>query len=250
MYTINKIVGHLVSPAGFGMALVVAAILARTLGRRRLAEWAVLLTFANFWVWSTPLMTKWLGATLEAEFLVDGRVPPVESLPQADLIELHGGGMGLATNIGYKAEMWSNADRVWYAARIWKAGKAPKILVTAPATDLTTGGLLADFGVPEEAIVYDFRPRNTEEEAKCVSANGVKSVLVVTSAWHMKRTMLMYQKYVPNVKAIPAPCDFEFTLGTRDIGWLTSILPSFAFFPANSTAFHEWLGYWGYGLFR
>ena len=191
-----------------------------------------------------------MGAALEVEFLVDGRVPPVESLPQADLIELHGGGMGLATNIGYRAEMWSNADRVWYAARIWKAGKAPKILVTAPNSDLTTGGLLADLGVPEEAIVYDLKPRNTEEEAKCVSANGVKSALVVTSAWHMKRTMLMYQKYAPNVKAIPAPCDFEFTLGTFNVGGWTSLLPAFAVFSGNSIAFHEWLGYLGYKYLR
>ena len=98
MYTLNKIIGYLISPAGFGMALVAAAVLARVLGRRRLAGWAVVLALANFWIWSTPWMTQWMGAALEAEFLVDGRVPEVESLPEADLIELHGGGMGFATN--------------------------------------------------------------------------------------------------------------------------------------------------------
>ena len=262
MYTINKIVGYLISPAGFGIALVGAAVLARVFGRRQLAGCAVLLALANFWIWSTPWMTLKMGAALEAEFLVEGRVPPVESLPQADVIVLHGGGMGIATNIGYQAEMWNGADRVWQAARVWRAGKAPKILVTSAGTDLSTGPLLADLGIPKEAIIYDFGPRNTEEETKSVAtffANHQPpttnhqprpKVLVVTSAWHMKRTMLMYQKYAPGVEAVPAPCDFENTLGLeRTKGWM-AFLPDPAAFLGNSIAFKEWLGYFGYKWLR
>ena len=299
MYALNKIVGYLISPAGFGMALVAAAVLARVLGRRRLAGWAVLLALANFWIWSTPWMTQRLGAALEAEFLVNGRVPSVESLPEADLIELHGGGMGLATNFSSYAEMWLGADRVWHAARLWREqvkrrkekGESAdvKILVTSDGTDLSTGPLLADLGVPKEAIIYDFGPRNTEEEAKCVeriveggglnteaqrhracqpvdlklgtespdpsvpSCLCVKNkpkVLVVTSAWHMKRTMLMYQKYAPNVEAVPAPCDFENTMAMEKIPGWSRFLPDPAAFMGNSIAFHEWLGYFGYKWFR
>ena len=271
------------------MALVGAAVLARVFGRRRLAGCAVLLALANFWIWSTPWMTLKMGAALEAEFLVEGRVPPVESLPEADVIVLHGGGMGVATNIGYQAEMWNGADRVWHAARLWKSGTAPKILVTSAGTDLSTGPLLADLGIPKEAIIYDFGPRNTEEEAKCVGRIvegggfnteaqrhracqpvdlklGTESpdpsvspclcvknrsrVLVVTSAWHMKRTMLMYKKYAPNVEAIPAPCDFETTIRMKDVGGWGSFMPDLVTFVGNSSAFHEWLGYFGYKWFR
>ena len=262
MYTLNKIVGYLISPVGFGMALVAAAVVARVLGRRRLVEWAVVLALVNFWVWSTPWMTQWMGAALEAEFLVDGRVPEVESLPEADMIELHGGGMGSETNKSPYAEMWLAADRVWHAARLWKARKAPKILVTSKDTDLSTEPLLTDLGVPKDAIIYDFGPRNTEEEAKSVATFFAShqppttnhqlrpKVLVVTSAWHMKRTMLMYAKYVPNVEAIPAPCDFENTISTGKVPGWALLLPDPAAFLNNSVAFHEWLGYWGYKLFR
>ena len=262
MYILNKIVGYIVSPAGFSIVLVVAAVLARVLGRRRLARWSVVLAMANFWVWSTPWMTKWMGAALEAEFLVDGRVPEVESLPETDLIELHGGSMGVATNVTPYVEMWSSADRVWHAVRLWKAGKAPKILVTSGSTDLSTEPLLTDLGVPKEAIIYDFGPRNTEEETKSVAtffANHQPpttnhqlrpKVLVVTSAWHMKRTMLMYQKYAPGVEAIPAPCDFENTIGMEKMSGWAVFLPAPAMFMGNSVAFHEWLGYIGYKWFR
>lgn len=262
MYTINKIVGYIVSPAGFSIILVAAAVLARMFGRRRLAGWAVVLALANFWVWSTPWMTQWMGAALEAEFLVDGRVPTVEALPEADLIELHGGGMGSNTNVSPYAEMWTSADRVWHAARLWKAGKAPVIYVTGGGVKLTTAGLLQDLGIPTNAVVFVEEPRNTEEEAKSIAAfftdrqspisnhQSRPKVLVVTSAWHMKRTMLMYQKYAPNVEAIPAPCDFENTFGTDKIGGWASLLPAPEAFLGNSVAFHEWLGYWGYKLLR
>ena len=275
MYIINKIVGCIVSPVGFCIVLVAVAVLARVLGRRRLAGWAVVLALANFWIWSTPWMTKWMGAALEAGFLVDGRVPEVESLPEAELIELHGGGMGIDTNVSAYAEMWTSADRVWHAARIWKAGKAPIIFVTGGGVRLTTAGLLQDLGIPTNAVVFVEDPRNTEEEAKAVSGFRIQvpssrfqdlgekletcnmklettrpKVLVVTSAWHLKRTMLMYQKYAPNVEAIPAPCDFENTMVTERVTGWTLFLPDPAAFMANSVAFHEWLGYWGYKILR
>lgn len=75
-------------------------------------------------------------------------------------------------------------------------------------------------------------------------------VLVVTSAWHMKRTMLMYQKYAPNVEAIPAPCDFEYSHMSHG-GWVAlDFLPDPVSFMMNCVAAHEWVGYWGYRLFR
>ena len=270
MYSLNKLIGYLISPVGFAMTLVVAAVLARIWGKRRLAKWAVVLALANFWIWSTPLMSRWVGVPLEAEFLTEGRVPVVESFPAADLIVLHGGSMGVATNISPYAEMWTSADRVWHAARLWKEqvkrknekGKSAevKILVTSAGTDLSTGPLLEDLGVPKEAIVYDFEPRNTEEEAKaivrlfecseCSNVEKKPKVLVVTSAWHMKRTMLMYKKYAPNVEAIPAPCDFENTLGAANASGFKALLPDPAALLGNSIAFKEWLGYFGYKWFR
>lgn len=184
MYMLNKIVGYLISPVGFSMAMVAAAVLARLLKRRRLAVWGVVLALANFWLWSTPWMSKWMGVPLEAEFLVDGRVPAVETLPQADAIALHGGSMGIATNISPYAEMWTSADRVWHAARLWreqvkrkteKGERADiKILVMGGSVKLTTAGLLQDLGVPTNAVVFVEEPRNTEEEAKEVE--GVEMV--------------------------------------------------------------------------
>ena len=73
---------------------------------------------------------------------------------------------------------------------------------------------------------------------------------MVTSAWHMKRTMLMYGKYAPNVEAIPAPCDFENTLGAANVSGFKALLPDPQVLMWNSIAFKEWLGYFGYRYLR
>ena len=250
MYTVNKLVGYLISPVGISTALVAAAVVARLLKRRRLAGWAVVLALANFWLWSTPWMAKRMGVPLEAEFLVDGCVPAVESLPSADAIVLHGGSMGLATNISPYAEMLTSADRVWQAARLYRAGKAPRIYATGGHVAESTLGLLMDLGVPREAVIFDAEPRNTEEEARTLAQRGERRVLLVTSAWHMRRALMMFRKYAPDVEVVPSPADWEGTIRGRWLAWWNALVPSSEGLMNNEVWFHEWLGILGYGIFR
>lgn len=291
MYYLNKIVGWLISPMGvalFGFALT---LFCRLLGMRKCRRCLFALSLAWLWIWATPLMSRIVGASLEREFLVGGKVPRVEDFPEADAIELHGGSMGFSEKLETRGEMWTSADRVWMAARLWKeqvgkrvgdmsgsGTKDLKIYCTGGGAEASTKQLLLDFGVPEDAIVFNDEPRNTEEEAKLIKEvlvgdmsgsgtnvdEGLNSavplelptptkkprVLVVTSAWHMKRTLQMYAKYAPNVEAIPVACDFENSIAASN-GWnLSELLPSPASLMWNSVTFHEWLGLIGYTLFR
>ena len=260
MYVINKLVGWMTSPVGLALVGLLFAFVCRVGCRRKLSNWIFALSLAWLWVWATPTMSRIVGTSLECPFLVDGRVPRIESYSNVDAIVLLGGSMGCDTNLSDSAEMWTSADRVWQVARLWKAGKAPKILVTSPHTDLTTGPLLADLGVPKEAIIYDFGPRNTEEEAKaiarmfecskCSNAEKRQKVLVVTSAWHMKRAMLMFEKYAPGIEVVPAPTDWENSMAAAQAWTPLELLPSPLALTWNSVTFHEWVGIWGYKLFR
>ena len=227
----------------------------------------------------TPSMTWVVGVPLEHEFLVDGKVPTVDTFPKADAIVLLGGSMGAETNLSSYAEMWSGADRVWQAARLYKAGKAPKVIATGNHAVDSTLGLLLDFGVAKDDINF-MDARNTEEEAKGIrkilvreerekGSGGVRElgveasnshshppknssaarqkVLLVTSAWHMKRARMMFEKYAPDIEVVCAPADFENTM-TAKRGF--SIIPDFNVFSLNSVALHEWVGIIGYALFR
>ena len=277
MYYINKVIGFLVSPIGGAIAGGIIAVVCARLGWKRLAKWIGGLTVAWLWLWMTPIMTWVVGVPLEREFLEEGRVPEVEKFPEADAIVLLGGGMGMDTNLSCYAEMWTSADRVWQAVRLYKARKAKKIIATGDYAKDTTLPLLMDFGVPEDAVSF-LDARTTEEEAKGLwemfgRSGGVEAwgvvelgvsdspthplshsptfkILLVTSAWHMKRARLMFEKYAPGIEVVCAPSDFENTFTAEKMSLLKMLVPDPNVFMLNSVAFHEWVGIVGYRVFR
>lgn len=258
MYSIGKFIGSLISPVGitlvgFAIYLAIALICSRSGGRRllnRIGRSVGILTVCWLWAFSTPLMARFTGFGLEREFLIDGRIPGSDSYPKADAILLLGGSMGCDTNVCNTAEMWASADRVWQAARLFKAGKADRIVVTGGGVEASTKALLLDFGVPGEAMIFDEDPRNTEEEVRAAAIRGDRKVLVVTSAWHMKRTMLLFGKYAPDIEAVPAPADFENTMASVRAISVWDFIPGPAALGANSVALHEWLGILAYRILK
>ena len=246
MYYLNKIVGFVISPIGIAILGGLVALLCMRFKRQRLAKWLGWLTVAWLWLWMTPIMTWVVGVPLEREFLVDGRVPTVETFTEADVIVLLGGSMGIETNLSSCAEMWTSADRVWQASRLYKARKAEKIIATGNCASITTLGLLLDLGVAKDDVSF-MDARNTEEEARGIAKKGYKKIFLLTSAWHMRRARLMFEKYAPEIEVACAPADFE-NLMTVAHGF--SIVPDLGIFALNAVAFHEWVGYWGYRFLR
>ena len=187
--------------------------------------------------------------------------------------------MGIETNTSSYAEMATSADRVWQAARLYKAGKASKIIATGDYAKDTTLPLLKEFGVGEDAASF-LDARTTEEAAKGLwemlgesvgveelgmeefgesdspthplkhSSTARPKVLLVTSAWHMKRARLMFEKYAPGIDVVCAPADFENSMMAVRPFSLTDFLPDPGAFMGNSVALHEWVGIVGYKLFR
>ena len=246
MYYLNKTVGFVISPIGIAILGGLVALLCARFKRQCMAKWLGWMTVVWLWLWMTPIMTWVVGVPLEREFLVDGRVPMVETFPEADAIVLLGGSMAVETNLSQYAEMWTSADRVWQAARLYKAGKARRIIATGNYAQDSTLELLIDFGVAKDDVSF-MDALNTEEEAKGIAKKGCRKILLVTSAWHMKRARLMFEKYAPEIEVVCAPADFEnLTTARRGI----SLIPDFNVFALNSVAFHEWVGIIGYIIFR
>jgi len=261
MYILNKIVGGCLNPLVIGMGLLLLGVIGAGLKRWRLCLGLGVGAVAWLWIWSTPLMYRWIGVSLEREW----PVVRAEDAPTADAIVLLGGGVGSNTNVSPYAEMWNGADRVWHAARLYRAGKAPLVIPTGCGEREGALPLLRDFGVPEEAILVEDKARNTEENAKFVEAlmNGrvgriagkgpetcKQKVLLVTSAWHMRRSVLMYRKYAPSLEIIPAAADYEAMVITGHPFAFKDIWPDANMLFANSYIFKEYLGYWGYRLGR
>ncbi|MBQ6339099.1 MAG: YdcF family protein [Kiritimatiellae bacterium] len=261
MYWLNKCVWFVANPAVVGCVALLVAILSITFGgekRKRMRRAGVFLvgfSLVWFYVWSTPVFTKVVGLPLEKSYLSEGRFPAVEDFPVCDAIVDLGGGVGAHTNLFAHPTLNSSADRAYFSALLWRSGKAPVIIPSGVGVECSDKAFLLDLGIPETSIVVENRARNTEgnatEIATIVSTlvEGRKPrVLVVTSAWHMKRAMLMFERYAPQIEAIPAACDFECSMGCGLT--FSDFLPSPETFGRNAIYFHEWLGYWGYKYLR
>ena len=248
MYILNKIVGLVLSPAVVTLVVFLVAFFAAIWGRKRLAIGFFSGAALWFLIWSSPVTYRFLASGLEMQF----PVVMAEESPTADAIAILGGGVGCNTNEYPYGEMWTSADRVWHGARLYKAGKAPKIFITGGGTTFGTAMLLQDFGVPKEAIVCNLTARNTEEESKFIASVGVKRLLLVTSAWHMRRAKLMFEKYAPELEIIPAATDYEALVrcGWRSGFTWSDLVPNAEMLFYSSYMIKEIIGYWGYRWLR
>lgn len=154
MYLINKIVGWMTSSLAVALVVLLVALVFVWKGKRRPGLWSIGGALAWLWLWATPIMTGIVGAPLEREFLVDGRVPPVESFPDADAIVLLGGEIWSDASVSPYAVMWTSIDRIWQAARLYKVERVDKIIATGNGTEASTLGLLLDFGVGHDDIAF------------------------------------------------------------------------------------------------
>ena len=104
--------------------------------------------------------------------------------------------------------------------------------------------LLQQLGVPAAAILQETRSRTTRENRDfslpILQANGIRRILLVTSALHMPRALALFRATALDV--IPAPTDFEIHTpdNTHPLRWL----PDAQALADGSRAFKEYLGRW------
>ena len=257
MYYINKIVGWVASPLGIAfLGLAVGWVSSRHGGRLACAgKWLAWLAVAFLWVMSCGITTRFVGVGLERTWERDGVMHgAIDGLPDADAIIVLGGGVG-AHEKCHAPELYSGADRVWQGARLYNAMKSSiptlKVYCTGGGCEYAAVPLLTDLGVPREAIWFSEDPRNTEEEAKLIKsqfASEKPRVLLVTSAWHMSRAKMLFDRVGFDI--IPAPTDFEMNCAAEQAIEFGDFFPSADALLRNSAAIKEWVACFGYWALR
>ena len=252
MYLINKIGWAIFNPSSIGVILLVVAMVLAFLriGSRRMLGWMCASALFWIWFWSSSLPTFFFVECMTKDY------PEirVEDVPQGDAIVDMGG--GIATGIFYP-ELHESADRALHSSRLWKAGKAPMIIPSGKGIENSDVVFLKELGVSGDAIIVENEARNTEENAKFVSKilaerHKDKSrkcrVLLVTSMWHMRRSMLMFKRYAPELDVVPVSTDGS---GIAHRGLMfTDFLPDPGCLLNNSVMWHEAVGYYWYKFFR
>lgn len=245
MFYINKIIGWTLSPLGVFFLSVLFGWMAWLWGGRHAwlrASGRLLIAFGlmQLWIFSCGFSVRFIGYPLEGEEL------DVLSLPTADAIVLLGGGIGLHEKCG-RAELVSGADRAWTAARLYKAGKAPLMTVSGGGARGEVA-FLADMGVDANKVVILESARNTQEEARFIAdaVKGVKRILLVTSAWHMPRAKMLFER--EGLDVIAAPTDYEMHYMVEYQYQINDFFPSVDALERNSYAVKEWVALFCYWL--
>ena len=228
----DKLVIALIAPLGTALgALLLAALLGwRGRGRLRRAAW---LLAALAWGWLTLCATPAFSNLLVGAVERSVAYVPEARLPDAQAILVLGGGVEHQQHPGHLPHLNGAAARVWYAARLYHAGKAPLLLLTGgdpdPGRDAGSEAqamreLLLDLGVPARAMLLEGRSRDTRENARnaarMLGARGVHRVLLVTSALHMRRALALVRR--AGLDAVPAATDFEARRAPGVLQWLPS----------------------------
>lgn len=245
----SRFITSLISPLGTALLLGVLALVltlpARRIALRRCGLVAGVLAVAWLWVWSTPLVSDALRGWIENQA---GPRMMVELPSTAVMVVLGGGVSGPRPPARPYPDLGAAADRVWYAARLFHAGKAGRILLSGGVVRGGDGSeaeamrsFLLDLGVPAAAI--DLEPgssnsaANAERTAALLAKEGIGEVLLVTSALHMPRARRLFQK--AGLTVLPAPTDFEVIPMPFD---LLRILPDARALEGSARAMKELVG--------
>ena len=129
----------------------------------------------------------------------------MESAPQADAIVVLSGGCHPAPGPDRISE-WHDPDRFLAGVAQYQAGRASRLLFTRGQNPFHQGlppeGELyraeaVDLGVPVTSIGLTDRVTNTAQEAEAIRRllpHDQPTVLLVTSAFHMRRSQVLFER--------------------------------------------------------
>ncbi len=244
---LHKILPLLVSPLVIVLALIVLGLV-----KKRFAY--VVAAAVLLCVGSMPLVSETLFRQIESD---EVKLTPQDA-PQADAIVVLGGMLLWVPSKHGLVPEWGDPDRFFAGVDLAVAQRAPILIFTGGRVpwDLgheAEGHVLKRFAqrmnIPNEKIWVTADVQNTEQEAREVSklltlANSEqKKIILVTSAFHMKRAKMLFEKTGLYVFAYPV----DFRLSQTALTPM-SFLPQIGALGTTDAALRESLGVLFYKL--
>lgn len=243
MIYLNKILPVLLSPLVVGLVMVVFGAWKRRKG-------VFFLGLFLLYVMSTPWFVNRGLYRLTEGFEKRAKAERVVSIKNTVVL----GGMTnpIQEDTGFRLE-WSRYERFNGAMELFEQNKTRRLIFTngimpwGPAAQ-PEGEFLVErakeVGVPDSALLLVGPVENTHDEALVVARALPQgdTIRLVTSAFHMRRAKLLFERQ--GLVVIPFPVDF----GLEEEGELTamSFLPTAKSLAMAEIALREWLGYWVY----
>lgn len=252
---LSKLLPIFIYPLGLSCLLLILAFILIWKKRSRFALIPITLTFLILFLGSSSWISNAIVESLEFQYITQGE------LPTADAIVVLGGATESALPPRPWIEIREEGDRVLYAGKLYRDKKAPRLILsggrvdwrpssTSEAEDMAI--LLETMGVPRSAMLLESRSLNTRENAvysqEMMKTEKIQKILLVTSALHMPRSMLIFKKL--GIDAIPAPTDYTSALANRSTleAAILDTLPDADQMRRTSRALKEYIGILVYRL--
>jgi uncharacterized SAM-binding protein YcdF (DUF218 family) len=256
---LSKFIPLLVYPMGAAAFLLALGWL--FWNKRRFARWMVIMAFLLLFAGGNRYVAYSLARSLEWRYLPQG------DPPAADVIVILGGATEPQNAPRPTVELNAAADRLFYGAELYKQNKSPRVLlsggdieflstgVQSPAQDMSE--VMQMLGVPQSAIIIQGKSQNTHEDAvySCawIKENKLQTVLLVTSATHMPRSVMLFEK--EGCAVIPAPADFTVTQTAWQRLWhpnfeefMINLIPNYSNLSLLTKSLKEYIGIGVYKL--
>lgn len=247
-FIFSKILTVILFPLPLCILLALFIILFKIKGSRN--KFLAFIPIGLLWLAASFPVCQTLISSLEKEF------PPtlVKETPRADAIVVLGGMINTLTPFPDRVETLGSGERLTDSILLHKAGKAEYVLFTGGSgllfeQEIKESGFakkfLIDFGVPENKILLESESRNTFENAiytkKILEEKKIERIILVTSAFHMKRSLAIFQKL--GIEAFPFPTDYRSL--RMELNWET-LIPSTGALETTTIAIKEWIGIYMY----
>ena len=211
--SLSKSLPQLIYPFNLALWLLATTWVLLLFRFTRIARISLLLCSLVLVICSSPLPTR-----LYSQHEKTYQAVPVADSPLADAIVLLGGEVGIPLPPRVESQLGGN--RTVHAFRLYRAGRAPLIIISGgnkfrqigvESESYYTAEILKSWGVPEGAIVLETHSRNTHQNAvqvnKMLKARGIDRILLVTSAFHMPRAIKTFQHV--GLDTIPSPSGYS-----------------------------------------
>lgn len=248
-YELTKILPLFVYPLGLGIFLLLVTTFASAIRSRRVGILAGMTGLLILWVASMPTATNLALGSLESDFPFIS----IHDQPATDAIVVLGGFTGKPDVGRGDMEVNDGIDRLLHGMRLYRAGKAPYLMLVGGAARghtpeaMLMAQLLEEFGMPRDNMLLEDKSRNTRENGinsvAIMKAHGIKRILLVTSAFHMRRAQAVFEKL--GIEVIPAATDYQ--VGEPDPGVL-DWLPDAEALWGTTFGIKEYIGWFVYRI--
>jgi len=242
-FILSKIILYLILPPA---SLIIVMALGVLLIRRypRLAKIFIVFGLSVLYLLSIRPISDALIKPLESSF------PPLKasSINSANVIVVLTGGVAdLSWRSISPQPSRTSLSRLVYGVTLYKQVPGTNIIISGGSGDpekqnISEADAMKDMaialGVPAKDMLIERDSRNTIESVNALRGFVGKSMVLVTSASHMKRAVAMFKKMGMNV--VPAPTDY---MSEQKKVSLYSLIPTANHLLTSSTAFYEYISF-------